>query len=236
MLTDPEAAWWEIDGALWALEYALPADIRRNMPIIRKFAAHDEWYLRESAYWAVVGLQEAIGHEEFLFLADRFIQSRAVFERSSFDGGIHSVLRSGASLSDDTVAAFVRKIGHNVHSSLIEAGYDELAAHHEATHRAMMVLKRFRDPPYHLILPDFIRYLETWQPGFQHSNWLIVGSPWQLGLVKAAEVAGEDAGRLIAAFERCLARVEWDESDKDHVACRDAMQKAIADYRAKYGG
>jgi len=37
MLADPDAAWWEIDGALWALEYALPDDIRRNMPTIKKF-------------------------------------------------------------------------------------------------------------------------------------------------------------------------------------------------------
>jgi hypothetical protein len=236
MLADPDAAWWEIDGALWALAYAQPADIRRNMPTIRKFAAHDEWYLRESAYWAVVGLQEVISHDEFLFLADRFIQSRAVFERSSFDGGINSVIRAGAPLTDETIAAFVRKIGHNVHSSLIEAGYDEQAAHHEATHRAMMVLKRFKNAPYKLILPDFIKYLETWQPGYQHSNWLIVGSPWQLGLIKVAELLGKDAGPLIATFKRCLTRVEWDESNKDHVACREAMKKATTDYRSKYGG
>ena len=67
--------------------------------------------------------------------------------------------------------------------------------------------------PYHLIVPDFIRYLETWQPGYQHSNWLIVGSPWQLGLVKVAELLGEDAGRLIAAFQKGVVRVEWDEGN-----------------------
>jgi hypothetical protein len=235
MLADPQAAWWEIDGALWALEYALPDDIRRNMPTIRKYAVHDEWYLRESAYWAVVGLQEDIGRDEFLFLADMFIKSRAVFERSSFDGGISSVLRADNKLDDEAIAAYVRKIGHNVHSSLIEAGYDEQAAHHEATHRAMMVLKRFKNPPYQLIVPDFVEYLDTWQPGFQHSNWLITGSGWQHGLIKVAELLGEDAGPLVVAFKQCLARVQWDEANKDHVACRDAMKKAIADYQAKYG-
>ncbi len=235
MLGDPKAAWWEIDGALWALAHAQPEDIRRNMPTIRKFAAHDEWYLRESAYWAIVGLQEEIRGEEFLFLADMFVKSRAVFERSSYDGGVSSLLRCGAKLGDQTIAAYVRKIGHNVHSSLIEAGYDEQAAAHEATHRAMMVLKRFENAPYELILPDFITYLETWQPGFQHSNWLITGSGWQHGLIKVAEMLGQDAGPLVAAFGKCLARVQWDESNKDHAACREAMQKAVADYRGKYG-
>jgi len=165
-----------------------------------------------------------------------FIKSRAVFERSSYDGGVNSILRSGAPLSDETIAAYVQKIGKNVHDSLLESGYDEQAAHHEATHRAMMVLKRFKTPPYKLILPDFIKYLQTWEPGFQHSNWLVLGSGWQHGLITVAEMLGEDAGPLISAFKDCLARVEWDESNKDHVACRDAMKKAIADYQTKFGG
>ena len=42
-------------------------------------------------------------------------------------------------------------------------------------------------------VPDFVEYLETWQPGFQHSNWLITGSGWQHGLIKVAELLGEDA-------------------------------------------
>ncbi|NQT86385.1 PDZ domain-containing protein, partial [bacterium] len=45
-LNDPKSAWWEIDGALFALGRALPADIRKNMPAIRTFAKHEEWYLR----------------------------------------------------------------------------------------------------------------------------------------------------------------------------------------------
>ena len=234
MLQDPQRAWWEADGALWALGYAEPEDIRRMMPTIRRYAKSDEWYLRESAYWAIVGLMKDIHGDEFLVLADMFLDSRSVYERGSYDGGINTVLRSKPQLGDEAVAAYARRIGRNMHSALLASGYDQQVAQHEATHRTMMILKHFDHAPYRLLVPDFVEYLKGWQPGNQHSNWLITGSRWQLGLVEVANEIGDDAEPMIEEFEHCLAHAEWDDKDKNQVACREAMEQVVAKYHANH--
>ena len=129
----------------------------------------------------------------------------------------------------------VRRLGPTVHSALIVEDYGT-GGKHEATHRTMMVLKHFNDPAlYGLILDDLVKYLEDWTPDYQHSAWLITGSPWQLGLAKVAEDLGKDAKPLIAAFKKCLARIDKDSTNKSHVACRESLRKAIADYEKKFG-
>ena len=229
MLKDPDAAWWEIDGALWALGQATPADIRRNMETIRRFASHSEWYLRESAFWAVVGLGTDITGEEFLLLIDQFAASERVFERSSYDGGIRFLLqRRKIVLPETVVAESVRRLGKASYQLATAAGYDEMAARHEAVHRVMMVLKRFPAPPYELIVQDLATYLENWSPDYQHSAWLIIGSKWQPGLVAIAKEIGEEAGPLIEAFQQCLDRTEWKDHDKTHQSVKGALEAAVA--------
>jgi len=236
ILNDEAAAFWETDGALWALSVALPEDIRRNMAHVHRYAQHDEWYLRESAYWVVVGLCDAMTGEEFLFLADMFVDSRHVYERSSYDGGINFLLnRVRLDLDDETIAAYVQKLGDCTRSIAIAAGYDEMAARHEAVHRVMMVLARFDDPPYELIAKDLADYLADWTPDNQHSAWLVSGNKWQPGL---AQIAGEmgAAGRpLIVALNECDARSQWDERNAQQVAARDKLREAVAAYEAAHG-
>lgn len=238
MLKDPKAAWWEIDGALWALGYAEPADIRRNMRIIHKFAAHAEWYLRESAYWAMVGLGKQISDAEFLFLGDMYTRSSQVFERSSYDAGINWLVRSArVDLDDATLAAYVRKIGNSLHSALLAGGYDPMAARHEATHRIMMTLDRFKEPPYALIIPDFLAYLKTWTPEYQHSYWLITGNKWQKGLCRIALDLGDKGRPLINALRECHKKTppKKDRENGQMTETRNALEKALAEYDEKYG-
>lgn len=236
ILRDGQAAWWEVDGALWALANALPDDIRSHYAVIRQYAAHDEWYLRESSYFALMGVGRVMTGEEFRFLADMYLKSRHVYERSSYDGGLQWLLgRERPKLPDDAIAAFVRNLGRMTHTVLIAAGYDTRTAGHEAAHRVMMSLNRFESPPYRLIVPDFVKYLQDWTPDYQHSHWLIVGSKWQPGLVKIAEELGPDARPLIEAFEKCLSRVQWNERSKEHRECRQAMEQAVTAFRYQYG-
>ena len=235
-LKDPTAAWWELDGALWALGRAEPADIRKNMPIIRKFAAHKDWYIREAAFWAVVGLHKAITGPEFAYLADLYAKEKHVFARSSFDAGFRFLLQGDkVKLDPATRAKAAKSLGWTVHSALVVDGYGT-GGKHEATHRTMMVLKHFDPPVYKLMLPDFIKYLETWVPDYQHSEWLITGSPWQLGLVKVAETLGPDAKPLIAALKKCLAtKIDKTSKSKAHANCRAKLEKLIEEYEKKYG-
>ena len=58
ILSDPKEAWYVTDGALQALHHA-PIDlISKNIPNIRPWASHEDWWLRESAFMALMGLQD----------------------------------------------------------------------------------------------------------------------------------------------------------------------------------
>jgi hypothetical protein len=57
MLKDPKESWWVVDGALMAIRFAKPQDIERCLPHILRWAEHDDWWLRESAFMAMSGVQ-----------------------------------------------------------------------------------------------------------------------------------------------------------------------------------
>jgi len=235
-LRDPTSAWWEIDGALWALGRAEPADIRRNAAIVRKFAAHEDWYLREAAFWALVGLHKAITGPEFEFLAEVYAAERHVFARSSFDAGFRFLLHGDkVRLSPETQAKVARSLGRTIHSAPVVDGYGT-GGKHEATHRTMMILKHFEPPIYGLMVDDFLTYLQTWTPDYQHSAWLITGSPWQIGLIKVADGLGPDAGPLMARLKDCLEnKIDKASRNTAHAECREKLQKAVDDYEKKHG-
>jgi hypothetical protein len=237
IFNDRDAAWWEIDGAFGALRAALPEDIRRNRKHIDRFAGHSEWYLRDSSYWALVGLGKDITGPEFMELARRYNRSVSVFERSSMNGGIdYLVRRERVELDDQVVAQYVQSIASRMQDAMYEAGYDKFAARQEAAHRTMMIIADFKNPPYDRIATQLAKYLRDWQPsGNQHANWLITGNKWQPGLVKIADDLGKDAGPIIREFKRCLARDDWDlrpNQRNKQTATREAMQKAVDKYEA----
>lgn len=58
MLTDPEEAWWVVDGALMALKFAPAAEIESMKPLIMPWTKHSDWWLRESAFAALSGLEK----------------------------------------------------------------------------------------------------------------------------------------------------------------------------------
>jgi hypothetical protein len=58
MLADPRESWWAVDGALMALKFAPPEDIDESMPLIMPWTTHSDWWLRESAFTALTGLEK----------------------------------------------------------------------------------------------------------------------------------------------------------------------------------
>jgi Family of unknown function (DUF6288) len=56
MLTNPKEAWWVVDGALMALKFAPAKDIHALLPTIMPWTKHSDWWLRESAFMALSGL------------------------------------------------------------------------------------------------------------------------------------------------------------------------------------
>jgi hypothetical protein len=191
-LNNGSSAWWEIDGALFALGRAEPADIRKQLPLILKFAQHHDWYLREGAFWAIVGLHKTITGEEFNLMSKIYRESRHVFERSSYDAGFRTILKSDKAAFDRaTMMEAIKMLGETTHKPEVMLGYGT-GGIHEAAHRTMMILKHFDPDVYRLMVGDFVTYLARWEPYYQHSVWLITGSKWQPGVLKVLEGLGAE--------------------------------------------
>ncbi|MDB2640166.1 DUF6288 domain-containing protein [Akkermansiaceae bacterium] len=237
-LNDPGAAWWESDGALFALGCAKPKDIRDSLPMILKFAKHEEWYLREAAFWAIVGLRDSITGKEFNYLSDIYRDSRHVFARSSYDAGFRTILKSSKSLIDElSMERAIQGLGKTTHNPGVMEGYGA-GAIHEAAHRTMMVLKHFDAQVYQYMIGDLVAYLDLWEPYYQHSVWLIMGSRWQPGIPKVLESLGEEGQPIVLALKRVqkrFRRFEGKRMGKDAANLERAIVKAIADWEVKYG-
>jgi hypothetical protein len=87
---------------------------------------------------------------------------------------------------------------------------------HEACHRTMMILKHFDPAVYRLMIDDFVTYLESWEPYYQHSAWLISGSKWQPGILKVLEGLGAEGAPIVSRLKDILAR--YDEYDAQRIA------------------
>lgn len=58
MLSDPQESWFVVDGALNALSHAPVEAIKNNIPQILPWTTHEDWWLRESAFMALMGVQK----------------------------------------------------------------------------------------------------------------------------------------------------------------------------------
>ncbi|NQV35539.1 MAG: HEAT repeat domain-containing protein, partial [Phycisphaeraceae bacterium] len=58
MLSDPNESWWVVDGALMALKLAPTEDIQACQSLIMPWTKHRDWWLRESAFMALSGLDK----------------------------------------------------------------------------------------------------------------------------------------------------------------------------------
>lgn len=237
-LNDPKSAWWELDGALFALGCANPDDIRKNLPLILKFSRHEEWYLREGAFWAIVGLRDSIMGEEFNHLSEIYHDSRHVFARSSYDAGFRTILKTSKAKIDRLgMEKAVQALGETTHKPGVMEGYGT-GGIHEATHRTMMVLKHFDPKVYRYMIDDLVAYLDLWEPYYQHSVWLITGSKWQPGVPKILSGLGEEGKPVVSALKRIQQRFssfDVKRIGKAGANLEETIQKAIADWEEKNG-
>jgi hypothetical protein len=57
IMNNPDEAWFVTDGALQALAHAPVPLIEKNLPRILPWTTHEDWWLRESAFLALMGLE-----------------------------------------------------------------------------------------------------------------------------------------------------------------------------------
>jgi hypothetical protein len=58
MISDPAESWWVVDGALMALKLAPARDIQACKSLILPWTKHSDWWLRESSFMALSGLDK----------------------------------------------------------------------------------------------------------------------------------------------------------------------------------
>jgi len=58
MLADPKEALWVVDGALMALSLASPQEINSCLNLIIPWTTHEDWWLRQSSFVALMGLEK----------------------------------------------------------------------------------------------------------------------------------------------------------------------------------
>jgi len=58
ILADPDESWWVVDGAMMALKLAPARDIEACKPLVMLWTRHSDWWLRESAFMALSGLDK----------------------------------------------------------------------------------------------------------------------------------------------------------------------------------
>jgi hypothetical protein len=118
MLADPDEAWFVVDGALNALSHAPVELIGKNIPQILKWTTHEEWWLRESAFNALMGLKE----DEALFTRhlptaiDMMIREYNYNPRRKMVQQLQDVLRkvgSDSAVGRMLVAGFTRAAGES---------------------------------------------------------------------------------------------------------------------------
>ena len=237
-LENGDAAWWEIDGALLVLGRALPADIRKHMKLVSKFAQHEDWYLRDGAFWAMIGLHESMTADEFCQLASIYASSRHVFERSSYDAGFRRLLRKDkVAYERIRMREAVLTLGKTMHKPKVVLGYGQ-GGIHEAAHRTMMILKHFDPSAYEHMVDDFVAYLEIWVPYYQHSNWLITGSKWQPGILRVLDRLGKRGQAIVKALKGILRRYpsfDPKKGGKQRRGIEEKIRAAIARFEEQYG-
>ncbi len=237
-LGDEASAWWELDGALFALGRARPDDIRKHMAKIRAFGEHEDWYLRDGAFWALVGVRSSMTTQEFDLLAQFYRGSRHVFERSSYDAGFRQLLRKDKVAYERTrMRKAVETLGTMMHEPAVMLGYGT-GGIHEAAHRTMMILKHFDPDAYTLMVDDFVKYLDAWEPYYQHSVWLITGSKWQPGILAVLEGLGTKGQPIVRSLKSVLARYATFDAKRIGNAgadLEDAIRDAVDSFENRFG-
>ena len=108
MLTDPEEAWYVVDGALMVLSLAEPEVVKEHLSIVLPWTDHDEWWIRQSAFHT---LRRVAENEEYVSavlptMVDMFNNEERTQPRMGMQRALAQVLQRTQADSDAARKAF----------------------------------------------------------------------------------------------------------------------------------
>ena len=236
-LKDPSVALWETDGVLYAFSKAKPEDIRKNLDVIKPWLKHEDWYLRESAFYAMLGLRETIKPKELFMMAEVFANEKHSKPQMNYAGAFGYLFKKlKVKLNEEDMQRFAKIVGRQITDPKIpiETG---VPARHQCAFKAGMLLKEMDKSVYCFLQDEYARYLKTWTPT-QHSGWMISGSNWTHSMGVVLESMGKDGKVLCQAMKATLDGIERGKislGKNPNKQIVPTLKKAVEDYEKKYG-
>ena len=236
-LKDPAAPMWEKRHALMALSCADAATVTRHLDVVTPYFAETEWWLRVAAFAAMHPLigetktfRKALPVLLASYDADRNLPSRRWGATDLFKKAI----AKNPQLKDEIVAGMAR----SVNAIQVREGFKQPVDLNNIFETMRYV--NMKKQPEHVIpiLPAIERIypkLETLP-----ASWTILGARWgNIGLAKAAERLGKDAGPIVASMKRIhpnlASRSKTAKHGKTLKQALDALEAAVKAYEDKYG-
>ena len=232
VLRDPEADWWEIDGAMFALSRAGAEAVRRYLPTLKKYAMHDEMWLRQSACWAIArGLDQEIDAASMLFLAERFAEERRPFLRNIMANNIRHLTRdsgkeSGLRFDPATQEKLAEILARPVTDRKWAYGYERLGVSRRDPFGVLGVVKNFHPEDLVHFVDDMTAVIDGWEAEAFFTKGQI-GFCEQL--IRLSHGMGEDARPLMERIARVYVEKRRMRRGLKRVGA------ALRRYEAKYG-
>ena len=230
-------ALWETDGVLYAFSKAKSEDIRKNLHLIKPWLTHEDWYLRESAFYAMLGLRETIKPKELFMMAEVFANEVHSKPQINYSGAFKYLFKKlKVKLAPQDMKKFAAIIGKQISDPKIPGEMGD-PAKHQCAFKAAMVLKGMDKSVYASLQNEYAHYLIGWTPT-QHSGWMISGSHWTHSIDVVLGAMGKDGKVLCAALKALQQDIESGKISLGKKPNKDvvpALKKAIDQFENKYG-
>ncbi|MEO0797285.1 MAG: DUF6288 domain-containing protein [Verrucomicrobiota bacterium] len=241
VIDDPDSSLWEIDAVLLALAKAEPEDVRDNVEFIKPYLRHDDWWLREAAFWAMTGLGDTTTGEEFLLLTEVYAMEDHVFPKGSYQNGFGRILGTIDPLDwGDSYIEGLQAIGRCLHEPKVLDGYT--SPERQMVVRAMMLFDEFDKADLPLdISDDIAQHFNKWEPteGGSHAGIFSETNGYHTTLYEYADAMGIEGAFIIHPMKRIAEDIEADiaagsisEALQEYY---DELVNSIALFEAEYG-
>ncbi len=239
-----KVALWETDEVLYAFSKARPEDIRANLALITPWLKHEDWYLRESAFYAMLGLRDTITIDELCVMGEVFAAEQHSKPQINYAGAFKYLFqRLKVKLYDPDQERFAKVVAKQITHPKIPSNMGRPAAQ-QCVFKAAMLLKGMDKSVHNSLQEEYARYLKTWQPDTQHSIWLVAGSRWTIPMSKVLESMGREGKVLCQAMKATIAALESGErkipkrdpgTGGAHKKILPTLKEAVAKWEAKFG-